>query len=261
MPVRQKLRAKIVAAGREHPVDALIDHVYGPVRQRLSLDHNTARIMCSMFDGVLIEYVAATLTERRRKSGKEALLIGWEIDDRVRLWLEAGVCLSPDGTFPYWQNRSNLLALNSSQAKRYLSGQGLLPQDGNKNYCSTGTSRVTQLRSISLDDRIAVFSAFSSETLVCCSLQISKRINIQHDTDIVDVNINYPARLLCLLHARHARPSLLIMPLNAANSVFQTRQDAHFSCDNGARSPHRRVVLSRSVSASSSQPGANQRAK
>ncbi|AGB78140.1 HTH-type transcriptional repressor BluR [Pseudocitrobacter corydidari] len=84
-----KLRAKIVAAGREHPVDALIDHVYGPVRQRLSLDHNTARIMCSMFDGILIEYVAATLTERRRKSGKEALLIGWEIDDRVRLWLEA----------------------------------------------------------------------------------------------------------------------------------------------------------------------------
>lgn len=60
---------------------------------------------------------------------------------------------------------------------------------------------------------------------------------------------------------RHARPFLLIMPLNAANSVFQTRQDAHFSCDNGARSPHRRVVLSRSVSASSSQSGANQRAK
>lgn len=84
-----KLRAKILAAGREHPVDALIDHVYIPVRQRLSLDHHTARTMCSLFDGVLIEYVATGLSEARRKSGKDALLLAWDVEDRLRLWLEA----------------------------------------------------------------------------------------------------------------------------------------------------------------------------
>ncbi|STE04927.1 MerR family transcriptional regulator [Escherichia coli] len=38
-----------------YPVDQLINHVYLPVRQRLVLDHNTSRIMSSMFDGALIE--------------------------------------------------------------------------------------------------------------------------------------------------------------------------------------------------------------
>ncbi|MES3991714.1 MerR family transcriptional regulator, partial [Escherichia coli] len=53
-----KLRARIISLGREYPVDQLINHVYLPVRQRLVLDHNTSRIMSSMFDGALIEYAA-----------------------------------------------------------------------------------------------------------------------------------------------------------------------------------------------------------
>lgn len=70
-----KLRAKIIALGRAYPVDALIDRVYLPVRQRLILDHNTSRIMNSMLDGALIEYVATLLSETRRKSGKDAILM------------------------------------------------------------------------------------------------------------------------------------------------------------------------------------------
>lgn len=84
-----KLRAKIVALSREYPADDLIDHVFIPTRQRLSLDHNTARIMCSMLDGVLTEFVAVNLAELRKKAGKDALLIGWDTEDRTRLWLEA----------------------------------------------------------------------------------------------------------------------------------------------------------------------------
>ncbi|MGU3522916.1 MerR family transcriptional regulator [Enterobacteriaceae bacterium C23F] len=84
-----KMRAKIVALSREYRAEDLIDHVYAPTRQRLSLDHNTARIMCSMLDGVLTEFVAVTLAESRKKAGKDALLIGWDTDDRTRLWLEA----------------------------------------------------------------------------------------------------------------------------------------------------------------------------
>lgn len=84
-----KLRAKIISLGRVYPVYALIDRVYLPVRQRLMLDHNTSRIMNSMLDGALIEYVATLLSETRRKSGKDAILMAWDVEDRTRLWLEA----------------------------------------------------------------------------------------------------------------------------------------------------------------------------
>ena len=84
-----KLRAMILALGREHPVDALIDNIYVPVRHRLTLDQNTARTMCSLLDGLLIDYVVLSLANARKKAGKDALLIGWSIEDRTRLWLEA----------------------------------------------------------------------------------------------------------------------------------------------------------------------------
>lgn len=84
-----RLRTKIVAIGREHPVDALIDHVFMPVRQRLSLDQNTARAMCSLLDGALINHVAFCLNGTRKKAGKDALMIGWGTEDRTRIWLEA----------------------------------------------------------------------------------------------------------------------------------------------------------------------------
>lgn len=64
------LRAKIGALAREHTSGDLIDHVFVPVRQRLSLDHNTARIMCSLLDGVLIEFVTACMSEARKKPAK-----------------------------------------------------------------------------------------------------------------------------------------------------------------------------------------------
>ncbi|MDW8847984.1 MerR family transcriptional regulator [Erwinia sp. MMLR14_017] len=84
-----KLRVKIAAMGRENPADALIDHVFIPIRQRLGLDQNTARTMCSLLDGALIDYVVFCLTGSRKKPGKDALLIGWANEDRTRLWLEA----------------------------------------------------------------------------------------------------------------------------------------------------------------------------
>lgn len=83
------LRNKIKMLARENSADALIDRVFIPVRQRLSLDKNTARAMRSLLDGVLIEFVSSCLIAARKEPGKEALLIGWENDDRTRLWLEA----------------------------------------------------------------------------------------------------------------------------------------------------------------------------
>ncbi|EMW0509761.1 MULTISPECIES: MerR family transcriptional regulator [Enterobacter] len=84
-----KLRAKIGEFRRDHAMDALIDNIISPVRQRMNQDQNTVRHMASLFDGVLIEFAVASLAESRKKAGKDALLIGWECDDRTHLWLEA----------------------------------------------------------------------------------------------------------------------------------------------------------------------------
>ena len=84
-----KLRTKIADLGQVFAVDILIDHVFIPVRQCLGLDKNTARAMISLLDGLLIEYVIQRLADSRNKEGKDTLLIGWESEDRTRLWLEA----------------------------------------------------------------------------------------------------------------------------------------------------------------------------
>lgn len=84
-----KLRARLAELRREHSLEALIDNILVPVRQRMSLDQNTVRHMASMLDGVLIEVAATSLVESRKKPGKDALLIGWDCEDRTRLWLEA----------------------------------------------------------------------------------------------------------------------------------------------------------------------------
>lgn len=84
-----KLRAKIGEFRRDHAMDVLIDNIITPVRQRMNQDQNTVRHMASLLDGVLIEFAVASLGESRKKAGKDALLIGWECDDRTHLWLEA----------------------------------------------------------------------------------------------------------------------------------------------------------------------------
>ncbi|KQN56917.1 MerR family transcriptional regulator [Erwinia sp. E602] len=84
-----KLRAKIAATGRENPAAEMIDRVYVPIRQRLNLDQNTARALCSLLDGALIDYVTFCLAGSRKRAGNNALLIGWGNEDRTRLWLEA----------------------------------------------------------------------------------------------------------------------------------------------------------------------------
>lgn len=44
--------------------------------------------MSSMFDGVLIEYIVVSFFEMCCKFGKEVILMVWNVEERVRLWLE-----------------------------------------------------------------------------------------------------------------------------------------------------------------------------
>ena len=80
-----KLRAKISEFRRDHAMDVLIDNIITPVRQRMNQDQNTVRHMASLLDGVLIEFAVTSLVESRKKAGKDALLVGWECDDRTHI--------------------------------------------------------------------------------------------------------------------------------------------------------------------------------
>lgn len=84
-----KLRMRIAELGESYSVDDIIDHIIVPVRQRLNLEQATARIMGSLLDGVLIDYVVVCLSNARARADKDAFLLAWGADDRTRLWLEA----------------------------------------------------------------------------------------------------------------------------------------------------------------------------
>ncbi|MCK8272486.1 helix-turn-helix-type transcriptional regulator, partial [Erwinia amylovora] len=66
-----KLRVKIASLGKEFQVDTLIDEVFVPIRQRLGLDQNTSRNLCSFLDGALIDYISFCLSGARNKAGKD----------------------------------------------------------------------------------------------------------------------------------------------------------------------------------------------
>ena len=51
--------------------------------------HHSVDALGSLLDGILIEQAVSSLTESRTKAGRDALLIGWGVEDRTRLWLEA----------------------------------------------------------------------------------------------------------------------------------------------------------------------------
>jgi len=76
--------------------------------------------LLSILDGVLINYIALCLASARKKSGKDALVIGWNISDTTRLWL-AGWSATQRG----W--RASILAHPIAQLRPELfAGQTLL---------------------------------------------------------------------------------------------------------------------------------------
>jgi len=84
-----RLQAMLTTLAQQYSAEQFIEDIIMPVRQRMSLDPNTARVMLSLLDGVLIEYAAAAIAQARSQAAKEALLVAWDNHDRTRLWLEA----------------------------------------------------------------------------------------------------------------------------------------------------------------------------
>ena len=87
----QRLRTWIKEQGRDYPAQTLITHLFIPLRRRLQSQQPTLQTLLSMLDGVLINYISVCLSSARKKSGKEALVVGWNVHDTTRLWLEAWI--------------------------------------------------------------------------------------------------------------------------------------------------------------------------
>ncbi|MDZ7324792.1 HTH-type transcriptional regulator MlrA [Kosakonia sacchari] len=83
-----RLHQWIKEHGRDYPAQALTTHLLIPLRLRLQTQQPALLAMLSLLDGILINYISGCLTSARKKPGKDALVIGWNVQDTTRLWLE-----------------------------------------------------------------------------------------------------------------------------------------------------------------------------
>lgn len=88
-----QLRHWISDIGRDYPAATLVDHLFNPLRRRLQCQQGTLQALLSLLDGALINYIALCLHSSRKKPGKDALVVGWNVNDATRLWLAAWVAM------------------------------------------------------------------------------------------------------------------------------------------------------------------------
>lgn len=86
-----RLRLWLKERGNEYPAQTLISHLFIPLRRRLQSQQPTLQVLLSALDGVLINYICICLATARKKNSKDALVIGWNVHDTTRLWLEAWI--------------------------------------------------------------------------------------------------------------------------------------------------------------------------
>lgn len=87
----QHLRHWVKELHRSHNARTLVDNLFTPLRQRLQSAQLSLPTLLGLLDGLLINDIALSLASARRKSGPHALVVGWNITDITRLWLEGWV--------------------------------------------------------------------------------------------------------------------------------------------------------------------------
>lgn len=85
------LRMWIKERGQDYPAQTLNTHLFIPLRRRLQCQQPILQALLGILDGVLINYIAICLASARKKQGKDAPVVGWNIHDTTRLWLEGWV--------------------------------------------------------------------------------------------------------------------------------------------------------------------------
>lgn len=86
-----RLRNWLKEFGREYPARTLVTHLLIPLRLRLRSPEPALVAMLSLLDGVLINYISVCLASARKRGGNDALVIGWNIHDTTRLWMEGWI--------------------------------------------------------------------------------------------------------------------------------------------------------------------------
>src|SRR5690606_26729932 len=115
-----RLRLWIKEQGREYSAHTIITQLLIPLRLRLRSQEPTLLAMLSLLDGVLINHISVCLASTRKKNSSDALVVGWNIHDTTRLWLEAWIA-SEQG----W--RAGVLAHSLTQLRPELfEGQTLM---------------------------------------------------------------------------------------------------------------------------------------
>lgn len=85
------IRVWLKERGQDYPAQTLTSHLFIPLRRRLQCPQPTLQALLGILDGVLINYIAICLASARKKQGKDALVVGWNIHDTTRLWLEGWI--------------------------------------------------------------------------------------------------------------------------------------------------------------------------
>ncbi|HFZ8994141.1 TPA: HTH-type transcriptional regulator MlrA [Citrobacter freundii] len=85
------LRLWLKERGQDYSAETLTSHLFIPLRRRLQYQQPIFQALLAILDGVLINYIAICLASARKKQGKEALVVGWNIQDTTRLWLEGWI--------------------------------------------------------------------------------------------------------------------------------------------------------------------------
>ncbi|QJT81609.1 HTH-type transcriptional regulator MlrA [Kosakonia sp. MUSA4] len=88
---QQQLHQWIKEHERDYPASTLTSNLIMPLRHRLQSPQPALQAMLSLLDGILITHISASLALARKKSGQDALVIGWNIHDTPRLWLEGWI--------------------------------------------------------------------------------------------------------------------------------------------------------------------------
>jgi DNA-binding transcriptional MerR regulator len=136
-----RLRMWLKERNHSDSAQILVKHLINPLRQRLLSPQPTLLALRGILDGILINHIARSLSSTAKYPGSHALVIGWNVNDITRLWLEGWIA-SEQG----W--RVDILAHSLNQLRPELFPESTLmvwcgerPAAPRSTKCVSGSSR------------------------------------------------------------------------------------------------------------------------
>lgn len=86
-----RLRMWLKERNHSDSAQILVKHLINPLRQRLLSPQPTLLALRGILDGILINHIARSLSSTAKYPGNHALVVGWNVSDITRLWLEGWI--------------------------------------------------------------------------------------------------------------------------------------------------------------------------